>query len=244
MIGCDIGQVVDPTAIVIAEPVERPTGKKIERNRVAVGAGFSLDIEDEIATYYLVRHLERLPLGTAYPEVARHLAELVGTLRMRQDEEDATPPPWARKVRVFADATGVGRPVVDLLRSALRGVRNVSLTAVSITGTDHREGGFGSHEIRVGKAYLTSRLQALLQTHRIKLPETEAAQALADELRDFEIRVSDRGTFGAGARPGHHDDLVIALALATLEEPRLARIRRGRSPWTGRLPKDRKEVTS
>ena len=53
VIGVDLGQVADPTAIAVAESVEP-------------------DIH--------VRHLERLPLGTPYPRVSAHLGRLVRAL--------------------------------------------------------------------------------------------------------------------------------------------------------------------
>lgn len=43
----------------------------------------------------------------------------------------------------------------------------------------------------IGKAYLVSRLQALLQGGRVHLPQTTEARALAEELLDYEIRVSE-----------------------------------------------------
>ncbi len=65
-----------------------------------------------------------------------------------------------------------------------------------------------------------SRLQALLQTQRIKLPETSEARVLAKELQDYEIRVSEDANEKFGAfKVGTHDDLVTALGLAVLDDP-------------------------
>jgi hypothetical protein len=48
--------------------------------------------------------------------------------------------------------------------------------------------------------------------------ETSEARALARELLDYEIRVSDHASVLAGAfKTGAHDDLVTALGLAVLE---------------------------
>jgi hypothetical protein len=56
-----------------------------------------------------------------------------------------------------------------------------------------------------------------LQTGRIKLPRTAEAEALARELQDYEIRISQDGDDRYGAfRVGSHDDLVTALGLACL----------------------------
>ena len=67
----------------------------------------------------------------------------------------------------------------------------------------------------LGKAYLVSRLQALLDADRLHLPQTPEATALVEELLDYEIRVDRNGHDRYGAfRVGTHDDLVTALGLA------------------------------
>jgi hypothetical protein len=186
-VGVDIGQRIDPTAIVVAEaPAE------------AHGA-------------FVVRHLERLSLGTPYPRVAERVAEVAHQLEERARGSDL----W-----LVLDATGVGRPVVDLVREAL-GKTRFRVSAATFTATDRLEGGSRSKELKVGKAWLVSRLQALLQTGRIHLPETAEARALASELTTYEIRVSDHASVLAGAfKTGAHDDLVTALGLAVLESGR------------------------
>ena len=74
-------------------------------------------------------------------------------------------------------------------------------------------------DVLLGKAYLVSQLQVLLQHHQIHLPETSEARALAQELLDYEIRVDEDANTRYGAfRTGTHDDLVTALGL-TLEYP-------------------------
>ena len=92
---------------------------------------------------------------------------------------------------------------------------------MTFTATERYEWGTAgtAGEIRVGKAFLVSRLQALLQTGRIRPPETEEARRLGEELADYEIRVNQKANLVAGAmRAGTHDDLVTALALAVLDE--------------------------
>jgi hypothetical protein len=76
----------------------------------------------------------------------------------------------------------------------------------------------------VGKAYLVSQLQALLQQGKVKLPDTAEARELAKELLDYEIGVSESANVTAGAfKTGRHDDLVTALGLAVLRDPRAQR---------------------
>ena len=91
IIGVDIGQKQDPTAIAVAEAERR----EISRERSD--------------THYLIRHLDRLPLGTAYPKVAQHVARVADQARQRTGD---TP-------TIYVDATGVGQPVLELILQRL-----------------------------------------------------------------------------------------------------------------------------
>lgn len=170
--------------------------------------------------HFVARHIERLALGTPYPAVADRLAEIHGKLAEA-----------GHNVQTWLDATGVGQPVVDMMR-----VAGVPLTPVYLTGTDKATWDGGS--LSLGKAVLVSRLQVLLQSGRIHLPKTAEAQALINELLVYEIRVTDAGHAQFGAfRVGTHDDLATALGLACWQEPRPARIDRGSGPVKRRRPR-------
>jgi hypothetical protein len=188
-LGVDIGQRVDPTAICVAESESRP-----------------IEGKDRPEAHHVVRHLERLALGTPYPEIVARIAEVAAGVV----ERTGTQP------KLYLDATGVGTPVLDLLRDA--GVR-AQLVAVYFTHGDRRtvdEDG----TVKLGKAWLVSRLQALLQTGRLHLPDTQEARQTGKELLDYEIRVDQNANDTYGAfRVGSHDDLVTALGLATQVEP-------------------------
>lgn len=203
IVGADIGQKIDPTAIVVAE------ASKVEtKPRVLWG--------------FTARHLERLPLGTDYPTVAERIAGIVEGIDRRPLPANLSPP----RIFLVVDATGVGAPVVDILRRRLHDSRaatgaRVRLTAATFTHGDRLSGGLGWAEMQVGKAYLVSRLQALFQTERVRLPahHPEAA-AMTRELMDYEIRVDENANDRYGAfRVGSHDDLVTALGLAVLCDP-------------------------
>ena len=177
VIGVDVGQRVDPTAIAVSEP-ERRNGE----------------------THFTIRHLERLPLGTSYPQIVARLATLTAGVRERT----------GRRPTLYIDATGVGVPVVDLVREARVAA---DVWACFFTFGDHRT--VAQREVRIGKAWLVSRLQALLQTGRIHLPQTTEAEALAQELLDYQITVDPDGDAKFGAfRVGTRDDLVTGLGLA------------------------------
>lgn len=126
-------------------------------------------------------------------------------------------------LRVGADATGVGLPVVDALRAA-----GVDVTAAYFTGGRRCIAKPGERAVTIGKEWFVSRLQALLHTGRLLLPRTREAQALATELLDYEIKVGARAHAQFGAfKVGAHDDLVCAGGLAVLTvQPSAVAVRR------------------
>ena len=206
-IGVDIGQKVDPTAIVVCEasrsfpPAVSSDG--LMRSTRPVG---------QIETRFTVRELGRLPLGTSYPLVAAKIVDVVSGLQRM----------GIFKPRILVDATGVGLPVVDILRQALAGTPHVLVACTFTHGDRYTKdtSDYRAPAASVGKAYLVSRLQALLQTDRLMLPITRESETLARELQDYEIRVDEDANMKAGAfKVGTHDDLVTALGLAVLDDP-------------------------
>lgn len=184
-IGIDIGQKHDPTAIAVME-MEWRTG------------------DGRRDDHYIGRHIERLPLGTTYPAIAARLKEMVTNVRTR----------GVSLHRVYVDATGVGQPVVDVLKDA-----RFHITPVYFTHGDRRTTNEDG-SITLGKAYLVSRLKALMQTGCIHLPRTDEMDAMQKELLDYEIRVDEQANDRYGAfRVGSHDDLVTALGLAVQGKP-------------------------
>jgi hypothetical protein len=205
-IGVDIGQRQDPTAIVLAE------------------------LADGMHT---VRHLERRPLGTSYPEVAERIDQVYAAAVDRQAERfhesevaahgsipqrGMSPLEILSRARdsvyVFVDATGCGLPVVDFVRQSST-IPDGHLTAVMFTAGEHCTVKRGEREGSVAKAFLVSRIQALLGSGRLALPDPEA-RILGEELADFWRDVNAQANAQYGAKVGAHDDLVCALGLAVL----------------------------
>jgi hypothetical protein len=123
----------------------------------------------------------------------------------------------SRHTRLVVDATGVGRPVVDLLRAA-----RLDPLPVVITGgdTESHEDGFW----RVPKRDLVSRLQVVLQAKRITFAEgMRDVQILVQELLNFQVKITTNAhdTYGAW-REGTHDDYVLAVAIAVWAGERFA----------------------
>ena len=104
----------------------------------------------------------------------------------------------------------------ELTRAGVR----ARLVAVFFTHGDRRTVTQDGRQVGLGKAWLVSRLQALLQGSRLHLPGTAEAAALGRELLDYEIKIDEDANDRYGAfRTGAHDDLVTALGLACQDEP-------------------------
>ena len=190
IVGLDLGQAGDYTALAVLEKVW------VER-------------EGQPRARYDVGHLERPPLGTPYPDVVALVRGRVAALLAR-----------GAAATLVVDQTGVGRPVVDLLRRAGVGCPLVPVTitaghaATEVAGERSWERAF-----HVPKRELVSTLAVLLQTGRLRVAAgLPAAAILIQELLAFRARVTAAGhdAYGAGGdwREGAHDDLVLAVALA------------------------------
>jgi hypothetical protein len=206
VLGLDLGQRRDPTALTVVEAVAEPTGRAVHVGHVA-GWGACDRCYPEREDIFYVRDIGRLPLGTKYPVVGQRVAEVVFELNRR-----------GLKPYLLADATGVGVAGLDIVRAALVDA-DVLVSAVTFTGGDKLRGNLGSPEISMPKAVLVSRLQALLQTGRVRMPDNSRTHALAEELARYEVRISESANLQAGAFGAAHDDLATALGLATLFDP-------------------------
>lgn len=203
-LGLDLGQAQDHTALAILERRELlPDQATGERWPVAMpGGGHRLSRPMPIAPSPILSfscgHLERLPLGTPYPAVADHVLGLLRTEPLRGQAE------------LVVDATGVGRPVVDMLHQ--RGLKPIAIT---ITGGDTAS---YDHGWRVPKRDLVGGVQVLLQTDRLKFSaEIPTVPQLVRELLAFRVKIDPltaHDSYGAW-REGAHDDLVLAVAVAT-----------------------------
>ena len=188
-IGLDLGKQRDFSAVAVVEREElRPAFREPTGRRLHV------------------RHLERLPLGTPYTGVVRRVSEIAGHPALRGD------------CRLVVDATGVGAPVVELLRSAKLPCR---LTAVTITGGDQAHG--RGEDWHVPKRDLLAGLQLLLEGGQLKIHKTlNATATLVRELTDIRMHQRPGGRLGMGADGyGEHDDLALAVALACWRARRL-----------------------
>ena len=186
-VGADFGQSRDYTAIAVLERAE--TAGKFDHMVRAH--------EKEIALR--LRYLERIPLGTPDPDVVERVVEVTRNKQL------------AGRCHLAVDGTGVGRPVVDLLR---RAGPDAILMPVTITGgqVETMDQGF----YRVPKRDLIIGLQVVLQRGGLQIAAgLKFGQKLVEELMAVQVRVSPAGNEQYAAwREGTHDDLVFAVALA------------------------------
>src|SRR5215208_560244 len=208
IVGVDLGQQRDPTAITVIERGYVPAGKLYNAQYWYKGREI-YSAREPVKIEYHVRHLERPALGTSYVDVVERIIELLKSLG---DEE----------LVLAVDTTGVGRPVADMLKERLERwleeERNTCLhTAwITITGGDSvtkAEGG----GIRVPKRDLASAPLVLMQNGQLKIAEgLQLADTLKRELLKFKVKINiatGHDSYEAW-REGDHDDLVLAVAMA------------------------------
>ena len=186
-VGVDLGQSRDFTAIAVVERSVR-TGVWDP-----VMAGWPKVVALEL------RYLERMALGTPYPEVVERVAQVTRSGALRGC------------CHLAVDGTGVGRPVVDLLKRARPDC--VLLPAI-ITGGDRETNDGGYY--RIPKRDLIVQLQVLVQCGALRIAAgLEHATTLVAEMQAMRVKVTPAGHEQYGAwREGTHDDLVFAVALA------------------------------
>jgi hypothetical protein len=197
--GLDLGQQNDFSALIVCEHTLHADGG-----------------QDQIrADEYGQRYVERVPLwkdafdvvgilrwrGTPYDAIVSEVCRLMGEAPLRD------------RVSLTVDATGVGRPVLDLFDTATREGR-LGFWSQEVTITAGQEEGQRGRS--VPKFALIQNVEVLGQTRRLKvLPSLPLAPALMEELKGFRAKMTLTGHVRWEGEGGLHDDLVIALALAT-----------------------------
>jgi hypothetical protein len=184
IVGLDLGQAQDYSALCVVERTFETDPDDPGRRQSAYG----------------VRHLRRWQLGTPYTAVVADLADLA----VRK------PLPGSPLV---VDATGVGRPVIELIRAA---DLPLWVSPVVIHG-GHELGSGPDGSAHVPKKDLVGVMQTLVQFRRFRIsPALPDAKVLGRELQQFRVKVSlltGTETFEAW-REREHDDLVLSVALA------------------------------
>jgi hypothetical protein len=179
--GLDLGQVTDPSALAVAERIQPKEGRAV----------------------YHFRYLERLKLGTPYPQQVAHVKGIIER------------PPLRHNTTLALDYTGLGRPVADMF-SLVR--MPCALYTVGIHGGDKAAWDEEDRSlVRVPKRDLVAVVQVLLQSERLKIAEAlPEAKTLVKELLNFKVKIDPQTAHDSYSawRENIHDDLVLAVALA------------------------------
>ncbi len=187
-VGLDLGQVQDFTAVAVVERAE------LVGEWDPVMTGFRRYAE------LRTRFLERMELGTPYPEVVRRVGEITRSADLRG------------RCHLAVDSTGVGRPVVDMLRRAGLGCIMMPVTITWGSSASRMADG----QYHVPKRDLITGVQILLQSGGLRIARSlKHGPALAAEMAEMRVKITAAGNTQFGSwREGSHDDLVLALALA------------------------------
>jgi hypothetical protein len=185
-LGVDLGQANDPSAFAVIEDKQLPIAE--------YDAGGQQLLGERLLN---VVHLERLH-GRDYTVIARFTAAMTERAPLRG------------RVSTVIDATGVGRALVDMIRS--HGVQLLPVTITGGTSQSRGEGGYWS----VSKLQLMSDLAAHLESRRLRVVNNQMGQELIAELNSFEVDFTAAGNMKVEFQRsgGYHGDLVIATSLA------------------------------
>lgn len=147
---------------------------------------------------YEVCYLRRYTLGTSYPDIVRSVCELLKKHPLNTGCE------------IVVDATGVGTPVVDMMRE-----ERLSVKAVWISGGNKvTEKG---DDFTVPKRELIGTLQILLEQGKLKIAsKLKDAHILIKELKNFKVKINTKTAHDSyeAWRESDHDDLVLSVAIA------------------------------
>lgn len=199
VVGIDLGQAADYTALSIIERVPQHGWgeKRVKVTRFGATQQVKVEGEIELPPKLYCRQLARIELGTKYPEIVSK------TKAMLKTEE-------LRGAVLVVDGTGVGRAVVDMFRAA-----RLNPVAVHITSGNaiHRTNGYWY----VPKRDLVAAAQVPLQDKRLLFAnKSPLNETLILEMQNFKIKITEAAndTYGAW-REGDNDDLIFSVMLAS-----------------------------
>jgi hypothetical protein len=203
VLGVDLGQARDFSTIVIDE-VNFADRVTFQQTAFQPAPG---ELARGIAVHHRLRHVERIALGTSYPDVIDRVANVLARV-----------PALPRPPVLTVDATGCGRPVLDLMRKSGLAPLGVTITAGSGETIERSNA-------RVAKRVLASTVAVALDTARLQVVATGPdVETLKRELRNFRVKVTaGQNESFESWREADHDDLVLGAALAIWAGERLKR---------------------
>jgi hypothetical protein len=207
-VGIDFGQSQDFTALCVLRE------EWATKSANSVDGGVWREVEYALDDRRLeVVHLARLPLGTSYVDQAAEIINLAKRTGEATRGEGSVHEDHIPALYLVADASGVGRGPIDLIRKVGWKVRAVTITAGGQT-TYHTE----DNDWHVPKRDLVVATQIAMQAGRLKIAKgIPDSEALKRELLAFKYRLTSAAhdVYGVDWREGgEHDDLVLALCVS------------------------------
>ncbi len=193
IVSCDLGFAQDWTAIAVHERVDAKTGREKREWEYD-----HYEVFEEWKGQYELRHLERPKQRTPYPEICARLRDIM------------MHPSLLGNGVLIVDATGVGRPVVQMMEEV-----GLEPIPVLITG-GQRESVDDDGTFHVPKRVLVSSLQVVFQEKRIRVAQDiPLVPDFLKELDAFKMKQNTKTLNVAyeAWRESDHDDLVLAAGL-------------------------------
>lgn len=185
LLGLDFGSITDHTALILVARRENPE---------ATSSGD----EGEPQHIYELIHTEQLPLGLSYVEIVEYIAKFV------QQEE------IAGMVQIAADCTGVGKAVLDLMRSE-PSLAEITWSIVFTSGQNVTQNGM---IFKVPKKDLIASVLILTGKDLLHCnPEIDQAQILKREMLSYIVRRTASANNKFDGEHKSHDDMVVALCM-------------------------------
>lgn len=167
-------------------------------------------VSERVGDELHVTSLDRAPLRTPYPAIARAVVQKCAEL------EPVGAFGERREIGLIVDAGGVGRAVADLIREEIQALPRSHEPKIKFWPVTATAGGrvtVAGGSINVPKRDLITAAVVALQHGTLKIGDVPNADKLKEELAEYRSKLTRRGyeTFEGG---GRNDDLVYALALA------------------------------
>jgi len=194
IIGGDIGQSVDNTAIAVLKH------KPFYKEKVGDPRSRMAQTKEMVSHSFDLVALEKIPLGTPYPKVVERFVHYTQHPKILNDYD------------MVVDTTGVGRAIYDyLIESGIPAVGVVTTGGQAVAWNQETQ------MWSLPKKDLVGALVMLYQTNRLKMnPSLPNLAQFKDQLQNFSAKMKkDTGHMSYEALSEEvHDDLVIAVALA------------------------------
>lgn len=153
--------------------------------------------QQKTSSLYSLSYLKRVPLNVPYPKVVNWVSDLTHNHFNKYN------------YRCVVDYTGVGRPIVDMLRE-----RNVHVIAVNTTGGTFTSWK-SSTEVSVPKRDIVTALKVTLESYRlIFVDNLPTSNDIVKEFINFTEKKTEFANLQYEAKYGYHDDIVMSIGLA------------------------------